>query len=938
MDDQGSTEDTQATEGAEPRTSAWGRALTRGDSLGRYLIVDVVGSGAMGVVYAAYDPDLDRKIALKLLHRRPGDDADARAGLVREAKAMAKVVHTNVVSVFDVAEADQSVFVAMEYIAGQTLQRWLEEPRSTDEIVAMFTEAGRGLAAAHAVGLVHRDFKPGNVMVTETGRVVVVDFGLAHVTGESDASARRGRPSGTPAFMSPEQVGGEPSDARTDQFSFCVALYRALYREAPFPGDTAGEIFAAVLDGSVAKEPKKGTVPRRLRGVLLRGLARNAADRFESMPALLEALHRATAPRRRGVLAGAVVVIVGLGIALGSQPEPVPDYCATAGDAMDAVWNEERRSAVESALVESAVQDAEAWRRVGSVLSDHAEKWREEQHAVCREALSPRVAAPVSVAKRKQCLDEGLQWFDAVTVALSRTDRASWADAVTMVTSLSPPTDCRDPAVVSRLPPTPADEALREPVFEARAQLKRVYAEVAAGRMGKATEEIEALQARVASVGYPELELDVATARVHVYAYSGKLEPARELALEVIEEATRRGRTDLLVNLLGDAARISARADNDAKAFEVLFTLARATAERAHWPTEIIELDLLYASILRRGVEPGDLEASLEVSERALENALENGRAAEEIEAFVQVGASQGRLGKALVGIRYLERALALADGLYGSMHPHRAVIALQLARVCLAPHDVGRARALLEGALDTFDAAYPEPPVTALAAMGALSAVLLRQGETDDAIALTARAYERGLEMFERPHRDLVIMRRDYTTALRRGGRVAEALALSRESLDDAVRIYGPEAGVAVHQRITFADSLRSVGKCEEALGEYRRAIELGLETYPVEGIELPRALAGGALCKHALEDRNGAVLDARRAHALAGDSAPDAEDFAITRYVLAYILRLQGQVAEANEIGRELAVALRSVNDAGELSKSLDRWLTGEDVLPVY
>ena len=567
MDDYGSTEDTEATLGAEPRTAAWGRALTRGDSLGRYLIVDVVGRGGMGVVYAAYDPDLDRKIALKLLHRRPGDDADARASLVREAKAMAKVVHTNVVSVFDVAEADESVFVAMEYIDGQTLQDWLKESRSIDETVARFTEAGRGLAAAHAVGLVHRDFKPGNVMLTETGRVVVVDFGLAHVTGESDADARRGKPSGTPAFMSPEQVAGEPSDARTDQFSFCVSLYRALYREAPFPGDIAAEIFAAVLEGSVADEPRGPTVPRRVRAVLLRGLARDAADRFESMPALLEALHRATAPRARGVLTGAVVVLVGLGgVVFGLQPEPVPDYCANAGEPMDAVWNEERRSAVESALVESAVHDAEAWNRVESALSDHAEEWRKEQRAVCRETLSPGVAAPVSVAERKRCLEEWLQWFDAVTAALSRTDQTSWAEAIAMATSLDPPTDCRDPAVVGRLPPTPAEEALRAPVFEARAQLKRIYAEMKAGRMAKAEEDLEALQRQVASVGYPELELDVASARLRAYTHAGRLVAARKLALELLEEATRRGRTDILVNVLSDAARSGRQRYQDVRA------------------------------------------------------------------------------------------------------------------------------------------------------------------------------------------------------------------------------------------------------------------------------------------------------------------------------------------------------------------------------------
>nr|WP_276603709.1 serine/threonine-protein kinase [Nannocystis pusilla] len=231
-----------------------------GETIGRFTVLDRLGSGAMGAVYSAYDPKLDRKIALKLLHTRSQDNSSrGNTRLLREAQAMARLSHPNVVVVHDVGTHRQDVFLAMEFIRGKTLQAWSEErPRSWQEVVATYRQAGAGLAAAHAAGLVHRDFKPANAMVGEDGRVRVLDFGLcATTTARIEPNLRAGSGAelplwvgrefvGTPAYMSPEQFRAEVVGAASDQFSFCVALYEALYGQRPFAGETTQSIALSV--------------------------------------------------------------------------------------------------------------------------------------------------------------------------------------------------------------------------------------------------------------------------------------------------------------------------------------------------------------------------------------------------------------------------------------------------------------------------------------------------------------------------------------------------------------------------------------------------------------------------------------------------------------------------------------------------------------------
>ena len=275
-----------------------------GSRVGRYTLVGELGRGGMGVVVAAHDPELDRRVAIKLISAGAGAHREQlQARLLREARAMAKIRHPNVVSVYEVGEHEGQVYLAMEQVDGGTLRDELRERRgeSWKLIVERFIEAGRGLAAAHAAGLIHRDFKPENVFVDRDGRVLVGDFGLAgaHVeVGESgsepssldDRLTRADMVLGTPGYMAPEQHEGAAVDGRADQFAFCVALYEALYGKRPFAGETTPEYVEAVLAGDVAEPPPGRKMPAWLRAAMLRGLSRDPGDRFSSMDELLLAL------------------------------------------------------------------------------------------------------------------------------------------------------------------------------------------------------------------------------------------------------------------------------------------------------------------------------------------------------------------------------------------------------------------------------------------------------------------------------------------------------------------------------------------------------------------------------------------------------------------------------------------------------------------------
>jgi serine/threonine protein kinase len=301
--------------------------LTKGTKVGRYVIGDRLGMGGMGVVYAARDPDLDRDVAIKVLRSDfARSNPDAAQRIAREAQAMARISHPNVVNVYDVGAIGDQVFVAMERINGKSLRVWLSDaPRTVAEILEVFTGAGQGLIAAHDAGIVHRDFKPDNVLVGDDGRARVTDFGLAFdhrvdaMDSTTSSSEGATRPiAGTPSYMAPEQHAGGNADPRTDQFSFAVALYEALYGKRPFSGTTREELADAVIQGRIDAAPSS-SVPSSLRTILLRALSTKPGDRFPTMAELLRALGRDRGRRPRRIAYGALFALALITVAFVSD-------------------------------------------------------------------------------------------------------------------------------------------------------------------------------------------------------------------------------------------------------------------------------------------------------------------------------------------------------------------------------------------------------------------------------------------------------------------------------------------------------------------------------------------------------------------------------------------------------------------------------------------
>lgn len=292
---------------ASARAKLFGDALPT-NSIGRYEIVRQLGAGGMGAVYEALDPRLQRRAAVKVLHA--ADNPELVRRLIREARAMARLSHPNIVHVYEVGDFEGQTFIAMELVDGVTLRRWVElQERSWQEVVQAYIAAGRGLSAAHRAGIVHRDFKPDNVMVDGEGRPRVLDFGLAFaeraVTSDAlsmdsalDVRTRMGAIMGTPAYMAAEQFAGAPTDARTDQFAFAVALFEALTGERRFAGRTLLELAANVKSGELARNDRIGQLPVAVMAALRTALRPDPGSRHRSLEDLLEILQGALQPKR----------------------------------------------------------------------------------------------------------------------------------------------------------------------------------------------------------------------------------------------------------------------------------------------------------------------------------------------------------------------------------------------------------------------------------------------------------------------------------------------------------------------------------------------------------------------------------------------------------------------------------------------------------------
>lgn len=851
---QGADDEPTPGDGQEP--------LERPARIGRFEIRGVLGAGGMGVVYTAYDPELARRVAVKVLRERQAERED-RAW--REARALARLAHPNVVAIHEVGRHDGRLFLAMELVEGEACDIWLKsQVRSPAEVLEVFLQAGRGLAAAHRAGIVHRDFKPSNVIVAADGRVRVVDFGLARGLGaraEVAAGSTRGlaadldvtltraggRP-GTPRYMSPEQRLGLPIDERSDQYAFCVALFEALAGDVP--GDPpAHPVFS--------RRPL-----RRLHPALARGLRPDPADRFATMVDLCAALEAAMRARRwPPALAAALVGSFAVGLV---ALRPAAERCDGGGERVRQVWDGARAERFAAAL---AGADADARVTLARVVDRYLSDWSDTYAAVC-EAGARGERSPELRDLQMVCLEQRLGDLDAV---LSRIEsRPQGAGEVT--------------AALARVPP-PAGCA------EAKALLRR-----AAPAVERTHPDHAALERRLADARALVLLTRVADAEA--------------VAVAVAEEAEARGlwtlagEAHLLVGEgLGDLGQARARARllkalMHARAHGLEDLAALASAALVRW-SAIRALDLddaqLFAGLARAGLEltgddgllraevlqslaklhwlEGDVERMLPMLAEAREVLTRRlgARRPEVASVLLDTAAALGRLQRADEALELLLAARSIYEEHYGPLHPGLGRLYFNLS------------------------AAYADT------------------GRLDEGLAASSRALEL-LAASPVPPEDIAAARLNLVDLLRRAGRAEEALALVPEIDAALVQAYGP-TGLPVNvSRLALGEVLHDLGRVPEAVAPYRdawtlRRAKLGdaspetiaariryahalghgdpagalallgdVEALPddLRGLALlTRARAGAALAGHAVAVAD----DARRARALlAGGSAVDA------------------------------------------------------------
>jgi tetratricopeptide (TPR) repeat protein len=604
----------------DPGETAGGSAP--GSTVGRFVVEGTLGAGGMGVVLAAFDPALSRKVALKLL--RPGGGARGEVGrelLRREAQAMAQLAHPNVATVYEVGSVGEQLFVAMELVEGQTLSGWLRQaPRDWRAVVAMFVAAGRGLEHAHAAGLVHRDFKPDNVLVGREGRPRVTDFGLVSLRAAEPSLAVQSpvqtlSQAGTVAYMAPEQLRGEPSDARSDQFAFCVALHHALYGERPFAADAPPEARSAP-----PRPPPGRRVPARLYPVIARGLAAAPEQRWPSMSALLKELSRE--PQRRWLwAAGVALLLLGAGLALVRARAAI---CRSATPRLAGVWDDQVRLNLRAAFFASQQAGAEdAFARVVAGLDRYASEWVAMHEETCRATHIERRQSDTLMDLRFACLERRRSALSALTQLWSKgMDGLAVRKSIDAVAGLPSLSECADGKALAEVVPMPRDPVKAAAIERVLARLDRSRALQNSGRLAEGEKEARAARVEADAIGWPEARARAAflVGRILQGAVDPQAEP-----------------------VLSEAASLAAEAHDDRLEATALVQLCQAISTASEQPDRaLLVCRLAEGAIERAGGDPG-LRSKLELARAHTVEAQGNYEAAR-----VQAESAYDRLTAAL--------------------------------------------------------------------------------------------------------------------------------------------------------------------------------------------------------------------------------------------------------------------------------------------------
>lgn len=572
-----------------------------GSRIGRLVLLDLIGRGGMGVVYRAYDPVLDRRVAVKLL-RGGGQHGDSQgtARLAREAQAMARLSHPNVVAVYDSGVFEQSLFVAMEFVQGVTLAHWLAvRPRTWREVVAMFLQAGRGLMAAHAAGLVHRDFKPANVLVGEDGRARVTDFGLARTsTTEAPRAPTPALPvnldtpltlvgtvMGTPGYMAPEQYAGQEATPATDQYAFCVALYEALYGHLPFEGGDLETLGRLTQEGRVPPPPRGSAVPGWVAELIRVGLAPDPSRRHPSMAELLKRLEDDPSRRRARRLSAGVAVGVGLLLTSGLWwwPRLRASTCHRDTDRLAALWNPTVAARVDQAFRQTGLPFAETSSSlVRASLDAFAAAWAAERHRACDDTLRRGERTERELSLRLSCLDERRAELTTLVDGFQQVTAASLANATAAVSRLTPIARCGNVDALEQR--ASYDEARRAAVEALELRLAEGRALVALGRFDDARAVLEPAT-RAARAVPDDQALALATFELGSLELSQeRFAPARDALTEATRLALTIGDARTAVHGLGLLASVHGWRLDEPKVGLALVEVGRGLTARVNDP------------------------------------------------------------------------------------------------------------------------------------------------------------------------------------------------------------------------------------------------------------------------------------------------------------------------------------------------------------------
>ncbi len=881
-------------------------------AIGRYTFVRRLGAGGMGIVYLVRDPELDRLVALKLLHPNLARGASAAAierRMRREARAMARLDHENVVRVHEVGEHEGRSYLAMEYVEGTTLTRWLEGKHDWREIVGVFLAAGEGLAAAHAAGLAHCDFKPDNVLIGDNGAIKVSDFGLvrAHelATTEHDVPSATSCGSsglttvstglvGTPAFMAPEQFDGHRGDPRSDQFSYCVALYTALHGTPPFAGETLAELQASISEGLDARSASGPKVPAALDRAIVRGLAVDPHARWPSMLALLAELRRAlkARARRRRALALTAVALAGVAVAGAKLQERLEREqqlaaCVADGEALAEFWTADTQAGLREQVLASGKDYAnQTVERLLPALDDYAQAWARARTDAC---LDTRVRGEWDediYARSRSCLDARRMNFEDLVTMLSRAG-TPMHEAVTAAFALPQIAQCRDQAALASLPASGPDREQLEPVQRSISQVQTLRR---TGQIEAALEAIPSARASAKALAWAPSIAESLTEEAQLLLDTG--EPAR--AEEVFEAA------------YFVAAKAQAHEFALASAIALVDTLAELPGrfeDGLRWAehAEVLlathdlgELATLRAVLINNlGVlylNHGDYEQARAHHEQALElfevqygpdhpavaNPLHmlaelDMRMADFQAARSRVLRERTILARALgpdhpelavpeislgrldletgapdFGVAHYQRALELMERGYGSNSPNTAIALAGLAMAERARGNYDVTIAHFERALAIQEQTLGPDNPKLVPTLHGLGAAL----ELSHDYAGATSALERALAIQERssdPNQMSMANTLNSLAILRqRDGKYAEAEAFGEQAMDIAVRSLGPEHPMVGYLFATLAEIHQDAGDLDEAVDAYEQSLEVLRASIGPDHPDLGYALTG--------------------------------------------------------------------------------------------